>query len=499
MSSKRPSKISPLAQALVATGVALLALASQAQADTNPQQATNPQNATNARTANQSNASGGVAMQSFGAVSPEELKNPEISAPKEVFSTCVIHPDKAEEYTAKENGILIGDKCLSQSDAFKSAAEASSYLMHYQRTYSNFAEGMRTVNSSAEKKKEYNDAIQRCLTPGQACKGADKTRLLEALVQYNFGKDIRAQMLESESRALRMKSVEPTAWEAEEFGKGPAKIFYGNDEIYKSQAVKKSEGIKERKPFLVRAPGSSSIKKSTFRLDPRQVGAMDFSKLSNQERGKLGSEFNQYFNQFVDNYTSSAGDRKSRWHYVPAISSAVGSERFYIPAIDPRNDDQLQGKALIDKGRQRRDVGFEEAKQIQEIIGAFKENYKDVVKTPVQTADGPDGKKIQRDSMEAAFGNMGFGLPQSELHPKGAPDREPKEVAAAVVVAVNRDIYRAEKERQELDAKEEGQRFPSGTGGKPAALDRPVSARVDVFEFDKFLDAIWPANAGNKP
>jgi hypothetical protein len=310
-----------------------------------------------------------------------------------------------------------------------------------------------------------------------------RATLLKALVQYNFGKDLKAQMLENQARAERMHSIDfgPKGWR--ELDARPTKVLSWKNSLH-----------------------SETVLRNSFRLDPAKVVPLEPGKLTQEERARLGVEFNRTFNAFANEYTSSTGQHgpKSRWHYVAAKTSAVTGQQVWVPQVDTRNEDRRQGKAAVDKGRLERDIRTQSSPVVEEIVAKYKESYKDVLAEPtvIQNVTDPDtGDTIRHrvDSMKLAYEDTGFGLPRAELERvgKGGPNdpREPKDVAAAVVITVNKAINDAEAKLRKSRAEMGNQRVPSSAAPGVAQGEIAPSITVDVKKFDDFLDEIWPTAA----
>lgn len=292
-------------------------------------------------------------------LTPDEIKNPDITKPAEQAVECRSDADRVNDGQIMQNGRLAyrSKKCLPQSDAFKSASEAASYLAIYQTYMSQYAETMQ----DDDKRREIQASVKACLEGSPDCDDtigdddhvkrarAMKQHLFAALVQYNFGKEVRAQMLENATRAENMKTMDVSPQELRDRKWRPRTVITTADNRLHHQAVRDK----------------------TFRLDPSQIQMFEPEKLSDQERAQLGAEFNNFYGQFVKEYSSSTGQRgpKSRWHYVAAKSAAVGSGGA-TAVIQPsgRNDDPEVGNAAIDRGRLARDIRSQESGNVSEIL-----------------------------------------------------------------------------------------------------------------------------------
>lgn len=423
-------------------------------------------------------------------VTPADFQNPEIAKADNpgTEGACYGYAENQDTNAARRAQVEIGERCLPQNDSFKSAAEAASYLAIYQRGFSAFGKRM----NSEDGRKQVQDAVRRCLSNSE-CGKDDQNITLGALVQYNFGKDLKAQLLENQSRAERMKSLD-FRWsrETKDLRGRPTRIVQGKD-------------VKELQSY--------SLRSKTFRLDKDGV---EFVDLENQiERDKFGREFNRTFQGFVTEYTRSTASYgpKSRWHYVPLRSSALGGDgAVYVADFDPKNLNQRQGRSKINTERLNADIrSQDENVRVQEIVEGFKKNFKDVVAKPFEyrsarlsaeeAAKQADSKTepepVRTDSMVAATEAMGFGMPLDEINPNDPnAAKTPADLAALVVVNINKQIHLKEKEMRGEQAGDD--RFPSSvpTGEKKARVVNSVT--LNVAQFDNFLDQIWPPSV-DKP
>jgi hypothetical protein len=434
-------------------------------------------------------ATGGAAPVQIKRVTTEEAQDPAIAKPKPPGWDCSIDVSTSDAGKIREaSGITqLGKSCVPQADAFKRSAEAASYLAFYQQNLSQY--GMKMQDPDTRKRIAAN--VAACLNNDPSC---DDTRgtpeeqqnahrmkgdLLQALVQYNFGKEVRAQMLENQTRAQNMKTLDLPPDELKAMGLKPREVLSHNHRLGTGHAVD-----------------------GTFLLDPSTITTFDPTKLSGAERAKLGQEFNLGFNQFVNDYTQST-QLKSRWAYVPVKRPAAGGGNVWVTDVDYRNLDAREGKAMIDKGRLGADIRTQSGPEVEEIVKGFREKYKDVVATPetLQKVHNKDAPKDQEwserkvDSMKAAYQDTGFGLPESELARIGTTDgpRNEHDVAAGVALTINKVFHDKQVEVAKQTQAENLARYPSSAGsGAGAPMQVAPSITVDVKAFDNFLDEIWP-------
>lgn len=403
-----------------------------------------------------------------GGLNEADLKNPLIVNPDETWDPCDSVPRSASEIDklksdAQTYGIKIGNKCMPQADAFTEAAEASSYLAFYQKTMSQYAANL----ADPEIKAKINDAIQSCILGKDDCDQSKQQSLLAALVQYNFGRELRANVMENRKHAEEMKSLDPGAQYWRETGYTPTKIL--------SWKNSRSGG---------------TIKKHSFRINPNSLPVYDPIKTSPEDRRKLGSEFNQTFNQFVEGYTAPVNQRglKSRWYYVPPKSS--GDNDSIVKAFDPEIN--RDGSMAVDSGKLRTDLKQEMDPKVREIVESYKNNFKDALAKPQIEVHG-EGKK---DTIQMAYQTAGFGL-QKKTDPSGE-EVSPALIAQNVVMTINKEITKQEDEMQKKNASDI--RYPSSDGNKPTKSGQEIipSLVINIAEFDKFLDDVWPPSASKR-
>ncbi|MGZ3739153.1 MAG: hypothetical protein ACXVB9_07250 [Bdellovibrionota bacterium] len=421
---------------------------------------------------------------SLSPLTAEEKNNPDIVKPVDPVVDCNFELTAQEKGTLRENSGIkdIGKKCLPQQDAFKRSAEAASYLAIYQQNFSDYGLAMKDPKIRAGIQK----SVAACVTKGAGDPDCHQTDLVKALVQYNFGKELKAQFLENESRAERMKSMDFYGVNRPDLGPGskPSRVLSWENSLH-----------------------SSPVRKNSFRLDPSQIAIIDPSQAA--DRAKLGAEFNQGFNSFVDQYTSSTGqgrNTKSRWHYVEAKSAAVAGAQATIAEYDPRNLDPVQGKAKIDETAHQHDIKTQSSEGVQEIVASFREQRKDALtnltgkqKQLNQDASAKKGEHVvlkDVDSIQLAYEDMGFGQSKQQLELSKQLNNgkeDPKAVASLVVVSINRAITATEKHMNDQNEAAQARMPSSANPNAPKPVVTP-SVTVDIKKFDEFLDEIWPSS-----
>ncbi len=402
------------------------------------------------------------------------LKKKKVMEPVEPEVDCV--PWNQAPARKGDSSELVKKKCLPQTDSFRRAGEAASYLGHYYTNFTPFAHRLHSMKDS--ERAEFHESIRNCVTGNPACGEKEKTELLQALVQYNFGKELRAQVLENNSRAERMKTASADL---------PASYWRG----FQTNAQRVMTGKdKSGQPTL----RTGSLRTTTFRLDPKKDYVLDWTKAPADQRARLGNEFMQEYRGFIENYSKTT-QTKSRWHYVRAESSALLGSTFKA-ADDPANLDPKMGKHKVDRDRHFNDMRSQSTESVNEIIHSYKEALH---KDGVQREREQDGKWKKAhvawkdvNPNDILTADTGFGLARDVDEKTGEPI-DPKTVARGIIVSINDAIVRTEENMAKKGAARS--RLPAGASG--ASRGRPPmipSVTVDVEKFDKFLDAIWPAD-----
>lgn len=417
------------------------------------------------------NTSGGAIPGTFNVPEKKDWVNPKIISHEDPSVDCVSNITGEDEAAARRGGVKLGKSCMSQADAFTRAGEAASYLAHYYQRYTPYANEMREIEKNGELK-AYQQKIRNCVTGQGACDDKDKSEVLKAMVQYNFGKEIRAQVIEGRTRSELMKSVDlgPQGWRA--IGvRNPPKI------LTKYNALK-----------------TGSLRKSTFRLDLKKLVVVDPNDMSMADRQKLGSEYLTHFNEFIDSYSKTTATH-SRWHYVSAKSSALGAENIYRAEWDDKNQDSKLGKTLINKNRHGIDQRSQNTQTVNEIVKSFKDDlHKDQLRREVALYD-PATKKTKKETKtvhpgQVAVNDIGLGL-ATDIDPETGTFVKPKDVAAGLVVTINKAIQDTE---DDIGKKREARVPSSASGASQSRLKYIPTVSVNVEKFDRFLDAIWPAD-----
>lgn len=210
------------------------------------------------------------------------------------------------------------ERYLPQSDAFKAAQEASSYLGSYIQNYGHFG----VARGDRDKLlKRTHESIQLCLQGSSACTDERKIEVMNALVQYNLGKDLRRMMLENSTNFENIKSMK---------GAQPIHSLKGRTTT--------------PEPFKLKEEDVAAA--TTFILDSKKM----------QERDILGPTFLNEYRSFLSEYSNTTPDRKD-WHYV---AQKLPGEEMWVYA---RGQD---GKPLVDEERFRNDQLSQRDKTIQE-------------------------------------------------------------------------------------------------------------------------------------
>lgn len=359
-------------------------------------------------------------------------------------------------------------KCMRQDDAFRRAGEAASYLGHYYMNFTPFAGELNNMKPAEREK--FHESIRLCVANDPKCTDSMKTTVLKAMVQYNFGKDLRAQVVENTARAERMKTASADL---------PA-------EYWRSQRTNAQRVMTHRGALK-----TGSLRTTTFRLNAKADYVFDWNTKSAAERARLGNEFMQQYRGFVDNYSKTT-QQKSRWHYVTAKGAGVlGST--YKPVADHRNLDQKTGKLAINRDRHDADMRSQNTQKVNEIIHVYREaTHKEGIVREVEE----NGEKVPRvvkwsetNPADVVANDLGMGLPRQQ--DKNGDDVDPKTIARGLILSINKAIVTTE---ETMAKKGNKARVPSSSGASAPPPKTIPSVNVDAEKFDKFLDAIWPAD-----
>lgn len=409
----------------------------------------------------------------------EPMKDKKVAQPTEPEVDCVREVTGDDRMRARNADFAAGTggeaknlgKCLPQNDAFRRAGEAASYLGHYYTNFTPFAAEIRKMEKDGTRG-NFHEAIRQCITNDPACDQEKQRTLLKALVQYNFGKELKGQVLANNARAERMKTASAEL---------PAQYWKGFNT--NAQRVMTHRG----------ALKTGSLRTSTFRLDATKDYVLNWDKLSASQQAALGNNFMNEYRNFVDNYTKTT-QLKSRWHYVPAKSSALMGSTFKA-ADDFRSQDAKRGTLAIDENRQKLDMRSQDTQKVNEIVYSYRKSMQeDSVRRRVKN---PDTGKEEESRVSWVGGHpghilqseVGFGLIQQEEKGERV---DPKVVAQGLILSINKAIVDTEDNMAKKNA---AARSPSAATGASAPPPKVIpSVSVDVEKFDKFLDAIWPAD-----
>lgn len=408
----------------------------------------------------------------------EPMKDKRVAEPEDPGIDCVREVTAADKRAAFDadykgatgNAAKDFTKCLPQADAYRRAGEAASYLGHYYTNFTPFADELRRMKP--DERAAFHDSIRECVQGQATCDAKKQQILLKALVQYNFGKELRAQVLENNARAERMKTASsdlpPDFWRAHRTN---------------AQRVMTHKG----------ALKTGSLRTTTFRLNAKKDYVFDWSKATQHQKDQLGSAFMDQYREFMNTYSQTT-QQKSRWHYVSAKSSALLGTS-YRAADDFRNQDPKSATLAVNRERHNADQHSQNTQRVNEIVHSYKEALK---------KDGVMREREQRDGSwkeehvawtelhpgQILQGDTGLGLQRQKDNNGEIVD--PKVVAQGMILSINKAIVDTEDgvhKRNELQKA----RVPAGSQG-PAAQKINPTVMVDVEKFDKFLDAIWPAD-----
>ncbi|MGZ3713740.1 MAG: hypothetical protein ACXVBE_18380, partial [Bdellovibrionota bacterium] len=239
---------------------------------------------------------------------------------------------------------LKGDpsNCLAQEEAFKRTAQAYSYLAFYMQNYSAFGVAMND-KEHPERLKENQEAVLDCLA-GKDCNNEKRDKMMAALIQYNLAKGVKSMILQNNTNKENMKSVAGQSVAA-------TKLIAGKGQAAPRSGVTYADSFKIT-PALLAAQGSFSPR------DPKSLQDMD----------KMGHEFKQQYEEFIDTYSNSTG--KEKWNYAHANGGAADSHHTW--QIDPATN-----VPVLVRDRQYYDMDTQNSDVVKDTVAKFKASLKD--------------------------------------------------------------------------------------------------------------------------
>lgn len=407
----------------------------------------------------------------------EPMKDKRVAEPEDPGIDCVREVTAADKRAALDadykgatgNAAKNLTKCLPQHDSFRRAGEAASYLGHYYTNFTPFAAELR--NMKPDERAAFHDSIRECVQGHPSCDAKKQQMMLKALVQYNFGKELRAQVLENNARAERMKTASADL---------PAQ--YWREHRTNAQRVMTHRG----------ALKTGSLRTTTFRLNAKKDYVFEWSKATQHQKDQLGSAFMDQYREFMNTYSQTT-QQKSRWHYVSAKSSALmGSS--YRAADDFRNQDPKTATFGVNRERHDADQRSQNTQKVNEIVHSYKDALRKdgMIREVERRANQWKTEHVAWTDLppnDIMTADTGLGLIRQEENGERV---DPKLVAQGMILSINKAIVDTEDNVAKKNALQKA-RVPAGNARASGPKVIPT-VMVDVEKFDKFLDAIWPAD-----
>ena len=343
--------------------------------------------------------------------------------------------------------INIESSACGQRCAFLTSAEIYSYYSLY--ASSNLA----ATNSDVEKAKTKN-AINSCLKgSGKNCSAQDRELLVSRVTQYNYYRDIRRKMLEAQTAAKALQSNKPFA------------TFNGKNTTLRTADERDINLLRNVMKQKDHTPGELKLdKREVFKIDPNTLDQnidenvafqggfkQDYQYvLNNYVRPRIGPAeglMNKYTDPNAANYANyTAKDSES----VLSTVQPSGANESLVTTDSARHqqESQMQNSAVMNQARKE-----------------FETKYKD---RDLKAQRTKDGVKLLN------YGDT--GAPTLGLSPKNtAQSVAPLKSYQDTVKDLNKTVDASIAAKKKQD--------------KTATV---AAYSLDVGEFDKFLDQIWP-------
>lgn len=338
--------------------------------------------------------------------------------------------------------------CVAQKDAFGRAAQGYSYLAHYMSTQSLFA---RARMGDPDKLQQMQDSVVNCLQ-GKKCDDHDKSRMMQALIQYNLGKGVKSMILQSNTAQLNMKSVDDR------------QLLSGKKQLARQTGYSYTDSFK--------LTGRDLAEGVSYQIDAKTAS----------ERDKLGQDFKKKYEDFIDMY-SSTNEEKKRWNFAHRGSRTGPGTQHMVWELDPETKAPRLKKErfLADELSQNQDV-------VKKQVAAYKAKLSDPTfevqepgkndKTPVKPGQDNSTKLVSKTDLreDLQFAAVGLGMPTvGVFEENGKKTYDPGKIAAGIASNINKQIDQASK--RELAS---------------AGPKKVPSVQINIDEFDNYLDKIWP-------
>lgn len=362
---------------------------------------------------------------------------------------------------------------MNQGDAFELASEHAVYAQAYQLMYGPYGYGEKDSPNTNRKAalKKTAQAIEDCLA-NVGCDSKKQELVLKALVQYNYGQELKRIALVNNTNREKMRTVKEM----------------DPDKIWKSlqQGSVTRAGRKEKQAMQIQG----GISKEPY----FQLGSVGGVRPDAVE--KLGPEFQKEYTQFVKDYTSASRGPKGRYYKYVEARTRPG-----VYVYDPAAPNQLKDSARL--AEVERDQNNE---NIQKLVANHLEGLeapsvkKEVIDgKEVATVAGNTGKKVGLGETSRVFVPTADGKGTEEItdykkyqYLVGKLDGAFKETAEKKLSAEDKAFIASRK-----IANATGASLAPGEPTPKEMADRMLNVNVTLSpeRFDSFLDEIWPTSA----
>ncbi|RZA08555.1 MAG: hypothetical protein EOP11_04530 [Proteobacteria bacterium] len=380
-------------------------------------------------------------------------------------------------------------KFTTQSDAFTTAAEHAVYLQAYQMYYGPYGVANKNDEQATKtrnlKIKQTAIAIESCVQNKGTCGDKEQQAVLQALVQYNYGQELRRMSLTNSSNAEKMRSLAPR----EEM------LDNGNTKAFEAMQRGSTLGGGQRKDSGI-SLSSGTGRDPFYQLDRARVE----KPVGKDELEVLGPNFLKDYSVFVRAHSGAKRDERTMGRYYKFVQ-ARPNVYTYEPAENSASPIALQDAARLDEN-----IREQNSAAVQKIVEA------ELKRTDAPTAiQNPDPKKsdeyvIQGNRGESAGLNktMDIYAPSTtgELGPDGKPLLKKVEGYNRFPLLADKLNKAFETAALEKNGPDGNSRTPAQSGASsfqgqsPKGLGENVTVNVTLSpeRFDEFLNGIWPTS-----
>ena len=338
---------------------------------------------------------------------------------------------------------------MQQNHAFQSASEINSWMALYMKDYGTLSDGHETALADGttirgkEKRDFIRAALKECLgNPNiAACPPEKQKAIVQGILQYNMGREVRKNILEMNTAAENMKSL--------------------------------NNGLMERSKGNNRE--AFTLHESDVKLESTISGK---SAKETEQLGMMGDEFLSNYKSFINYYSNNKDKRE--WHYI-ASKKPTSNGRTVI-----ETELNSPGVKSVDEPRYLADQRSQAL--VQPHVKAFVDGLQKPIILGTEKKGNQTETKIDAAGLDFAESGLNGGSDRFTDSKTGKPitkEPDPLAPAKAIVRDINSRVTEAVlKERQK-----------KANIGKNLV----IGTQISIPEFDKFLDEIWPRNPERAP